>query len=250
MDFLTSSFDFSGSPVLWLDVFALVWFVTSWLGYAHFADHHYKNRLNLVRIMDDMRTRWMHQILKRENRIADASLLGNLLRSISFFASTCILILLGLVTVLGAQNQSSQIIHAIPFVMGFTPFMFELKISILVMIFVYAFFKLTWSMRQYNYTCILVGAAPQPHELKHQHKAFADRAGKLIGSAGRHFNLGLRAYYFGLAVVSWFVNGLIFMAITSLIVVIIYRREFRSHTVNNLIELDDTPPPVEPPVLG
>lgn len=239
MHWLERSISFGGSPVLYLDMLALGWFLIGWLGYARFADHHYHKRLNLVRIMDDMRTRWMHQILRRESRIADATLIGNILRSITFFASTAILILMGLITLLGAQAQGMKVVQSIPFAIGATPLMYEVKICLLVLIFVYAFFKLTWSMRQYNYVNIIVGAAPMPDEARHHHQAYADRAGKLVGNAGRHFNMGLRAYYFGLAAVAWFLNGLMFMAATTLVVYVIYRREFRSHTVNNLISIDD-----------
>jgi len=104
-------------------------------------------------------------------------------------------------------------------------------------IFVYAFFKFTWSLRQYNYACILVGAAPFPNENIGKHEEFAKRAGDLIANAGRHFNMALRAYYFGLATISWFIHSGIFIVMTLWVVLVIFRREFRSHTVNNLSAL-------------
>ncbi len=239
MSFLTPSFNFFGVPILYLDLFAFLWFALAWQGYARFADHHYTKRLNLIRIMDDMRARWMLQMLKRDNRMTDATLIGNLLRAIAFFASTSILILIGLVSVLGAQSKAMQVTSELPFALGASPLMFEVKVCLLIIIFIYAFFKLTWSLRQYNYACIVVGAAPNPTELKPHHYDYAARAGKLIGGAGRHFNLGLRAFYFGLAVMGWFLNAIAFMLATTLVVFVVFRREFRSHTVNNLIAIDD-----------
>jgi len=236
-----ASFDFQGNTILWLDVIALAWYVVLWIGFARYADLQYNKTKNLVRIMDDMRTRWMHQMIKREMRMSDATLIGNIARSISFFASTTILILIGIVTVMGSHQQEGlQVVRTLPFVMGSTPLMWEFKLGLLAVVFVYAFFKLTWSLRQYNYVSIVVGAAPLPNEHKSQHKEYAQRAGRLIGNAGRQFNLGLRAYYFGLAIVAWFLNGIAFMALTALVVQVAYRREFRSHTVNNLLALDET----------
>lgn len=234
MEWLLQSITFHDRKILYLDIIALLWFIAAWFGYARYAITHYHTRLNLIRIMDEMRSRWMQQMVRRDNRITDATLIGNLLRSISFFASTTILILLGLFAAFGAREEGIQFIHAIPFTVGATTFMYELKLVVLILIFVYAFFKLTWSMRQYNYACVLVGAAPFITEDHHIHDGYAARAGALISNAGRHFNMGLRAYYFGLATVSWFINGLLFMAITTWVVYIVYRREFRSHTVNNL----------------
>lgn len=240
-EFLLHAFAFRGYDILWLDFIALLWFFANWGGYAMFADLHYHRRVNLIRIMDDMRTRWMLGIVNRENRIYDATLLGNIMRVITFFASTTILVLIGLFTLLGAESAAEKIIRALPFVIGSNPLMWEIKVCLLVFIFIYAFFKLTWSLRQYNYACINVGAAPFPRSdiSEARLREFALRTAKMMGSAGKHFNLGLRAYYFGMAAVSWFINGILFMAVTSLVVWVVYRREFRSHTVNNLIAIDD-----------
>lgn len=240
MNWLLHAYDFDGNPILWMDVVALIWYALCWFGYAYFADYKYAKSVNLVRIMDDMRTRWMHQMIKRDARMSDATLIGNIARSISFFASTTVLILIGIVTVMGSHQQEGlEIVRSLPFVMGSTSLMWEFKLGLLALIFTYAFFKLTWSLRQYNYVSIVVGAAPLCNEHKSHHYEYARRAGKLIGNAGRHFNLGLRAYYFGLAVISWFLNGMVFMAVTALVVWVAYRREFRSHTVNNLLALDE-----------
>lgn len=240
MEWYQHAYNFEGHPILWIDIIALGWYMACWAGYAYYADYQYGKSINLVRIMDDMRTRWMHQMIKRDARMSDATLIGNIARSISFFASTTVLILIGIVTVMGSRQQEGlEIVRSLPFVMGSTSLMWEFKLGLLALIFTYAFFKLTWSLRQYNYVSIVVGAAPLCNEHKSHHYEYARRAGKLIGNAGRHFNLGLRAYYFGLAVISWFLNGMVFMAVTALVVWVAYRREFRSHTVNNLLALDE-----------
>jgi len=229
---------FYGMEFRVLDLLALVWFAVAWFGYARYSDAQYGSRVNLMHTMDMMRMRWMEEMVRRDNRMMDATLIGNLLRSISFFASTTILILLGLVTVLGARAQGEKLISAVPFAEGMNAFMWEIKILTLSLLFVYAFFKLTWSLRQYNYACILVGAAPMPNENNHEHLEYARRLGRLVSNAGRHFNMGLRAYYYGLAAVSWFVNSWLFIGLTTLIVYVVFRREFRSHAVNRIAGLE------------
>ena len=37
---------------------------------------------------------------------------------------------------------------------------FDLKVALLTAVFVFAFFRFTWSLRQYTFGAILVGAAP------------------------------------------------------------------------------------------
>lgn len=222
--------------VLLLDIIGLIYFMGAWIGYSYFAETQYARVPNLMYIMDQMRLKWMQRILTRPNRIADASLVGNLLRSISFFANTSIFILIGLITVLGYRESAIDMINTIPFAVTSTPFMWEAKVFTLAIIFIYAFFKFTWSLRQYNYCCILVGAAPMPDEDQDAHADYAYRAGRVIMNAGKHFNMGMRAYYFGLATISWFLHPLLFIATTTLVIAITYRREFRSHTLVNLAQ--------------
>lgn len=224
-------------PLLpWQDALALVYFFGTWLGYSNYAQKHYHDRPNLMNVMDKMRAQWMHSILRRSNRIADANLVGNLLRSISFLANTSIFILIGLITVLGYRDSAISMLNNLPFAVTTSTVMWELKVFLLAVIFVYAFFKFTWSLRQYNYCSILVGAAPMPDEAPETHENFAFKAASVIQNAGKHFNMGMRAYYFGLAALTWFLHPLIFAATTTLVIGIIYRREFRSHTLIDLAE--------------
>ncbi|MEE3119073.1 MAG: DUF599 family protein, partial [Pseudomonadota bacterium] len=48
------------------------------------------------------------------------------------------------------------------------------------------------------------------------------------------FNLGLRSYYYALAVVGWFIHPVAFMAASTLVVVVLYRREFCSDALGAL----------------
>ncbi len=225
-------------PMWALDLMALAYFVLMWVGYSNYAQKHYSTRPNLMFIMDQMRAQWMRSILRRPNRIADANLVGNLLRSISFLANTSIFILIGLITVLGYRESAIDMLNTIPFTVQSEPLMWEVKVFTLILIFVYAFFKFTWSLRQYNYCTILVGAAPMPDETPELHDDFGLKAGAVIQNAGKHFNMGMRAYYFGMAALSWFLHPLLFILLTTLIIAVTYRREFRSHTLVNLSRKD------------
>jgi uncharacterized membrane protein len=98
-------------------------------------------------------------------------------------------------------------------------------------VFVYAFFRFTWSMRQYTFCALLVAAAPEAGRFASEgisREAFADKAGRVVGMAAETFNDGLRAYYFSFAAIAWFFSPLMFMAATAGVVYILYQREFRS----------------------
>ena len=110
--------------------------------------------------MHGHRYAWMQRMLQRDNCVMDVNILRNLLQTASFFASITLLILVGLVTVLGSTDKAIFLIHALPFAATGTLVQWELKVLVLVVIFVQAFFKFTWVLRQFNYCSVLIGAAP------------------------------------------------------------------------------------------
>jgi uncharacterized membrane protein len=103
-----------------------------------------------------------------------------------------------------------------------------------ISIFVYAFFKFTWSLRQHNFCSVLVGAAPSRQTDPDELAKFVTRSAHLASSASNTFNYGLRAYYFGMAALAWFLNSWVFMAATTFVVAILYVREFHSGALDVL----------------
>ncbi len=222
-----------------IDLVALVWFLAVWNGYMLYADRMKKDGTSLMAVMRKHRAGWMHQMLRRDMRMVDTTIMSALMRSVGLFSSTTLLILAGLLAILGAVDKVQALAQDIPFVVQATKAEWEVKILVLILIFIYAFFKLAWSLRQFNYSVILIGAAPPPAEADTEHaRRFADGAAEVIALAVSNFNRGMRAYYFGLAALSWFLHPVLFAASTLWVVAVVYRREFRSQTMNFL---DRTP---------
>ena len=222
--------DVSRLEIAVADVAALACFLVAWIGYAYVADYSRWGRENLITTVHALRRRWMEEAFRRENRIGDTNLLGNLMRSVTFFTSTTIFILGGLLAVLGAAERAQDILGELPLVRPTSRLFWEMKVLLLLATFTYGFFKLTWSIRQFNYCCILLGAAPPPDGDAAELAACAGRAARVANLAGDNFNSGLRAYYFGLAALCWFVHPGLFALATMWVVAVLYRREFRSRT--------------------
>ncbi len=215
------------------DVLALAWFAILWFGYTQYADRWARRSRSLRAVMHAHRYEWMQRMLARENRMVDAGVVGNLQQSVSFFASTTLLILAGLVTLLGASEKAIVLIREIPFAGRPTLVLWETKLLVLIFIFVHAFFKFTWALRQFNYTSILIGAAPPP-EATAGADAFARRVAEVSTRASKDFNQGLRAYYLSLAALAWFINPWAFMAATTLVIGVLYWREYHSAALATL----------------
>jgi uncharacterized membrane protein len=103
-----------------------------------------------------------------------------------------------------------------------------------VIVFVYAFFKFTWAFRHYNYCLILIGSVALPGRMTDDSQRIAEGTARVATSTAHNFNRGMRAYYFGIAALSWFVSPWLFMVATAWVVAVLYRREFRSHLLATL----------------
>lgn len=221
----------------WANLLAITWFFVLFRGYAMYASRAAKTTHCLASVMHRYRLEWMEYLLERDVRIGDTNTIANLERSVAFFASTTMLILAGLITVMGSSAKAIDVISDIPFVSPATTAEWEMKLLLLVILFVYAFFKFTWSLRQYGFASVMIGGTPMPDaEMSPQaRKAFAIRNANMMSLAANNFNTGLRTYYFCIAVLGWFVNPLVFMVMSLGITLVLYRREFKSRTLSEMM---------------
>lgn len=219
----------------WLDWLALASWVAGWAGYAWFAKRRSAAERSLLAATNAERRRWMMQTTWRENRVIDGVVVQNLSTAPSFFASTTILIIGGLLAVLSATDRAGELVQQIPFAARTSVLVFDLKLLLLTGIFVYAFFRFTWSLRQYGFVALLIASAPDDKQFAERgdaaREAFADRAGKLVALAAETFNDGLRAYYMAFAAIAWFFSPVALIVATAVVVLILYRREFRSEVL-------------------
>lgn len=216
-----------------LDGLAVAWFLAAWIGYGWVADHSRLAASGLLGVSHRHRLEWARQLMARDNRVADAALVGNLMDSVSFYANTTIYILAGLLALLGALDQVISATAALPFAGVSSRTLWEIKLLLLLAVFVVGYFKFTWSLRLFNLLSILIGAAPQAREAREPGVA---RMARINSMAGDEFNRGIRAYYFGLAAVTWFIQPWLFIAMTSVVLVVLYRRDFASPALRVLAE--------------
>ena len=215
----------------WSDWAALLVFFAGWAGYANFARRRAASHASILATTNRIRRLWMLQVTHREVRVVDGVVIQALSTSPSFFASTTILIIGGLLAVLGTTDKATELVLEIPFAARTSVLVFDLKIVLMLVIFVYAFFRFTWSMRQYTFGALLIASAPEALDFIEQsisREAFADKAGRVVGLAAETFNDGLRAYYFAFAAIGWFISPLVFMLATAGVIYILYQREFQS----------------------
>ncbi len=222
-----------------IDVIALCWFIGCWVGYTVYAIRKGRTVNCLAGELHHFRMEWMRNVLKRENRVPDTTIIANMERTLTFFASSSMLVVAGLLTVLASTDRAIAIISTLPYATQTSSMVWELKLLALILIFIYAFFKFSWALRQVGFCSVLLGSAPLPQEKADADKqgAFVDGAARVFSLAGSQYNLGLRAFYFAQATLSWFINPYLFMLLTAVVVLVLYRREFHSDALRAMLDV-------------
>lgn len=213
-----------------------LWFL-AWVGYAAWAERPSPHRPGLAGSLARYRRAWMREAYGRDPRIMDAALIGNLMQSATFFSSTTLLILGASFALLGTVERSTEVVEVmrnLPFATRVSQDLVESKVLVMTLVFVYAFMRFTWSLRQFNLVNIMVGAFPASRERLVPDDRMIETASRLNELAGVNFAQGLRAYYYAVPLLLWLVNpwllGLGSIAITG----VLYYMEFRSATVRAL----------------
>lgn len=222
------------------DIQLLVFLVAVWGGYIYIADYSGLRKKSLAYAMDRHRLRWLVEASTRDLKLVDTSVLNILVTGISFFASATILVLGGVIAAIGYADKLGMAFAHIPYASNLDTTAIVVRLALLLAIFVYAFFKFAWALRIANYCAIVIGGMSDHRydENDAQRHKRAEVAANLSASSGHHFNRGIRAYFFALASLGWFIGPLSFIAAILGVLIVLIRREFSSNTVAYLRNLD------------
>ncbi|UYN98391.1 MAG: DUF599 domain-containing protein [Devosia sp.] len=183
-----------------------------------------KVRPSLSVIMNMQRRRWVANATRRESPF-DAILSGNIMGSVSFLASTSVLLVLAVFAVFGQLPALMEALDSLSLERTYSVLDVQIHLGVMLTMFVLAFFAFTLSLRQFNHFCIMLGA------LDHDRVTTEDEVeaiAQMNGLGARNFNSGIRAYYFSVATVAWFVSEWLGVVACLLTVLILAHREFFS----------------------
>ena len=227
-------------PVLqdlsWLDYLALATFAAAWVGYSWYVDRSKASQRSITAVMRRYRLAWAQEMGRRDVRIVDTQVVGNFLTGIGFFASTTILVIGGLFALLGAADKAVQALSDLPLIQTPTPALWEAKVLLLMAVFIYAFFKFAWAFRLSSYASILIGAMPMPDAAPERLSRHAQRVARMVQLVAHHQNQGFRAYFFAVALITWFIHPALLLLASAVVVAVLQRREFRSRALHALTD--------------
>ncbi|KUM27677.1 hypothetical protein AU467_16280 [Mesorhizobium loti] len=213
------------------DLATLAFFLVVWVLHTLASDGKLVSRVSLTTAMNAQREAWMRNMAEREVRIVDTAIMTGLQQGTAFFASSSLIALGGCFALLGASDRVLQVLADLPFGAASSREAFQTKVFGLVLILAFAFFKFGWAYRLFNYCSILIGAVPIPHGAASRNpisETAVWRATRMNVLAGKHFNSGLRAVFFSIGYLGWFVDPVVFVISTLVLLAVLVRRQFFS----------------------
>ncbi len=183
-----------------------------------------KLRPSLSVIMNMQRRRWVANASRRDNPF-DAILSGNIMGSVSFLASTAVLLILAIFALFGQVPALMDALNSLSITRVYTSADIQLHLLVMLSMFVLAFFAFTLSLRQFNHFCIMLGAMDHSEPTSEEE---LDAITRMNALGAKNFNSGIRAYYFSVATVAWFVSEWLPLAASIATILILAHREFFS----------------------
>lgn len=210
----------------WLDALTVAVFFAVWVWLGWRIGHPSAARPSVTVLMSDYRLQWMRVMVTREPRIFDSQIMMSLRQSTSFFASTCLLSIGGLLALIGNVELLDGVALRLSHV-EHGGAVLQTKLFLALFMLGNAFLKFVWANRVFGYSSVVMGAVPNDPD-DPQSMVLALKAGKLNGRAAVNFNAGLRSMYFALCALVWLAGALVLLVGIAVTAWVVWSREFSS----------------------
>jgi uncharacterized membrane protein len=220
-----------------LNIAALSLFVVCWLFYQPLLN--LLSRRGGAAINTDLmvvRSAWMHNMARRENRFMDGQLLAQTLSSSSFFASSNLILIAATAGVLFGGQATFRNVSSLEVIKTSSRLLFQAQLGLVVLTLARGLLDFIWGIRQLNYVLAVIGATPEGAD-DETHHTFGDVAGRVLNPALHSVNSGVRGYYFALAAAAWLFGPITFIAATVGAVSLLIWRQRRSSAALAIADL-------------
>lgn len=218
---MSQVFDFA-----WLDLAAVALLLAGFVALGWWIEHPGMRRPSVTVIMAERNRAWMREFVTRDPRIFDSQILGSLRQGTSFFASTNILAIGGVLALMGNVDPLRGLAAGVH--ISESPIVvWQIKLALVALFLGNAFLKFVWAHRVFGYSSVLMAAVPNDATDPMAYGRAA-QAAELNIRAAVNFNRGLRSMYFALAALFWLAGSGFLIGASLVVFWVIWSREFAS----------------------
>jgi uncharacterized membrane protein len=179
---------------------------------------------------------WVENIMRNNAKdIVAVQTLRNWIMGASLMASTAALLIIGTLTLSGQAENISHSWHILSIGGSHSTELWILKVMLLLVDFIVAFFAFAMSVRLANHVVFMVAV---PEHTAHHNLSPKSVARRLIRS-GNMFAIGMRAFFFAIPLVFWLFGPYFLLASSIGLVITLYRLD-RSES-EEAFEAETTP---------
>ncbi|CTQ48586.1 DUF599 domain-containing protein [Jannaschia donghaensis] len=217
-----------------LDLVAVALLLIGWLVCSLIIEHPPKGRASVTILMQKYRHDWMDEMLTRQPRIFDATLLSSLRQGTTFMTSASMIAVGGVLAMAGNAERLDTIIMGVGIESHPATF-WQVKLGLVALVLTHAVFKFIWSNRLFGYCAVVMASVPNDPDLTHA-RPRAQQAAELNIRAAMNFNRGLRSVYFAFAALGWLLGPWGLMVAVAITAQAVLSREFASTSRDVLLE--------------
>jgi uncharacterized membrane protein len=175
--------------------------------------------------MTVIRRAWMRNLVVRENQFMDGQLLGQLLSSSSFLASSNLFLIAAAAGTLFRGEESYKSAASLVVIKMSSRALFEGQVGLIVLTLARGLLGFVCTIRQLNYCLATLGASPSKTRRTSTAEAYADAFARLLNPALSSFSAGVRGYYFAAAAAAWLFGPWAFIGATVAAVALLFWRQ-------------------------
>ena len=164
------------------------------------------------------RALWVHTMITGGKDILAVQTLRNWTMAATFLASAAILIGLGIFNLAVTADKQGDLSRLIGPFSSVHPGFWLAKLITLGVDFLFAFFNFTLAVRYYNHTSLMINLP-----ISAETEITVEDVVEILDRGGRHYTLGMRAYYLAIPLALWLIGPLWFLAGTLLLIAGLYR---------------------------
>ena len=169
-----------------------------------------------IGITNHVRLKWAEHVMQGGHDILAVQTLRNQVMAATFLASTAILISLGVIGLAFRPGMFAEVSHALNLTGVKSETIWLIKLMVLALLFFFAFFNFTLSIRYYNHAGFMINV-PEASAMSHNSIATVLNHGAL------HYTLGMRGFYLSIPIALWLFGPLWMLGGTVVLIGVLYK---------------------------